>query len=324
MNRRECLIAAAPAALPTMSKESEKLPGARPVPALQAVPQPAGQISLQHDGREITRFHYHGEQRRPFLFPVTGPSGRSLTRMGHPHATFSHSHHNSFWISHHDLNGEDYWGDTGSGRILTRWIARLDDSDEEAAVYCVNHWVGKDDHLNLIERRGIRLRSLGDGAYLLILNLQLQADKQPARFGKTPFGLVAARMAKSIGVNDGGGAIRSSEGGRDEAGANGVFWKRARWVDYSGPSAPGRLEGLTLMDHPRNPPFPSHWHVRNDGWMGCSFSFEAPFELAPERSLRLDYGLYIHGGMPSAGEIDTVWNQFSRIPSPADLPDQRK
>ena len=33
------------------------------------------------------------------------------------------------------------------------------------------------------------------------------------------------------GVHDGGGTIRNSEGGVNEAG---VFWKPARWCDYSG------------------------------------------------------------------------------------------
>ena len=54
-------------------------------------------------------------------------------------------------------------------------------------------------------------------------------------FGKTPFGLVGVRMAKPIGIHDGGGTIRNSEGNVDEQGDNGCFWKRARWCDYSGP-----------------------------------------------------------------------------------------
>jgi hypothetical protein len=29
-------------------------------------------------------------------------------------------------------------------------------------------------------------------------------------------------------------------------------------------------EGITYFDHAKNPSYPSHWHVREDGWMGAS------------------------------------------------------
>src|SRR5437762_298693 len=76
-----------------------------PVPSMQVVPQPYDQASFQRDGNDLTRYHFGPTLRRPFLFPIMGASGRSLTRMGHPHDPIGHSHHNSFWISHHDVDG---------------------------------------------------------------------------------------------------------------------------------------------------------------------------------------------------------------------------
>ena len=105
----------------------EPLPRAKPVPRLQAIPLPYDQATIERDGIELTRYHFAATLRRPFLFPVNGPSGRSLTRMGHPHATYSHSHHNSVWVAHHDVDGESFWADTGSGRIVTQWIAEYFD-----------------------------------------------------------------------------------------------------------------------------------------------------------------------------------------------------
>ena len=72
--------------------------------------------------------------------------------------------------------------------------------------------------------------------------------------GKTPFGPIGVRMAKTIGVTDGGGRILNSAGQRNEAEA---FRKPARWVDYSGPITNEQTAGITLMDHPANPE-PSH------------------------------------------------------------------
>ncbi len=105
--------------------------------------------------------------------------------------------------------------------------------------------------------------------------------------GATPFGMVGVRMAKTIGVNDGGGLIRNSEGNVNEQGPNGVFRKKARWVDYSGPITDSAAEGITLFDHPSNPNHPSHFHVRNDGWMGASLTLEKPITITPGEPLRL-------------------------------------
>ena len=122
-------------------------------------------------------------------------------------------------------------------------------------------------------------------------------------------------MAKTAGVNDGGGMIRNSEGGINE---KQVFWKRARWVDYSGPITHDKLEGITLFDHPQNPNFPSYFHVRNDGWMGASLTFDRPRKIEPTKPLRLRYGLYVHSDMKAKEAIETQWKQFGKI-SPASL-----
>jgi hypothetical protein len=49
---------------------------------MQAVPQPYKQVSFQRGGGEIARFHFGAALKRPFVFPLVGPSGRSLTRLG--------------------------------------------------------------------------------------------------------------------------------------------------------------------------------------------------------------------------------------------------
>jgi hypothetical protein len=122
--------------------------------------------------------------------------------------------------------------------------------------------------------------------------------------------MLGVRMAKTIGVNDGGGRIRSSEGAVNE---KEVLWKRARWVDYSGAITNGKLEGITLFDHPDNPNFPTYFHVRNDGWMGASLTFDGPRKILPKEPLHLCYGLYIHGDMKANDAIEANWKQFTKI-----------
>src|SRR6267142_1327850 len=113
----------------------------------------------------------------------------------------------------------------------------------------------------MIEHRRTAVKVLENGEWWLFIDTQLEAPPgAPVTLGQSAFGLIAVRMAKTIGVNDGGGTIRNSEGGVDEAGC---FRKPARWVDYSGPIAAGVSEGLTLMDHPMNLHHPVPFHVRN-------------------------------------------------------------
>ena len=126
--------------------------------------------------------------------------------------------------------------------------------------------------------------------------------------GKTPFGPIGVRMARSIGVNDGGGRILNSSGERNEAEA---FRKPARWVDYSGPITRDQTAGITLMDHPKNPGHPTPFHVRDNGWMGVSPTLNRSITITRDQPLRLRYGLWIHPGVPDAKQLDEHWKSFA-------------
>jgi hypothetical protein len=289
------------------------IPDPKPVPRMQALPQPYDQVSFQRDGAEIARFHFGNDLRRPFVFPVIGPSGRSLTRMGHPHDPLTHSHHNSVWISHADVNGISFWDDRAKGRIVFQRVENFADSDQEASVTTVSAWQDDKGKTLLTERRRTLVHLLPRDEWFLIIDLELETKTEPVTLGQSPFGMIGVRMAKTIGVHDGGGMIRNSEGDANETN---VFWKRARWVDYSGPITSKATEGITLMDHPSNPNHPTVFHVRNDGWMGASLTQHAPRIIQPGKPLRLRYGLYVHGGKPSRRALDERWNAFRDLKLP--------
>src|SRR5438105_785781 len=185
------------------------LPAAKPVPRMQVLPLPDDQASVTCDGRELARYYFGKDLYRPFLYPLIGPGGRSLTRMGHPHDPNTHSHHNSVWVSHHDVNGVGFWNDAKSseGRIVHQKVIRYEDADEEALMEVQNAWVdGAGRGKTLVEeQRTMRFRPQPQGQWLLVLDIALAASKQPVTLGKTNFGLVGVRMARTIGVHDGGG-----------------------------------------------------------------------------------------------------------------------
>jgi hypothetical protein len=294
-----------------------ELPAARLVPRMQVLPLPDGQASIERDGREIARYYFDKDLYRPFLYPLVGPSGKSLTRMGHPRDPNGHSHHNSFWVSHHDVGGVGFWNDakTSEGRIVHQRVLRYEDADEEALIEVQNAWIdgaGRGKTL-LEERRAMRFRPQDRGQWLLVLDLSFSAPREPVTLGKTNFGFIGVRMAKTVGVNDGGGMIRNSEGAVNEPQ---VHEKPARWVDYSGNMPAGKREGITLLDHPQNPNHPTVFHVRNDGWMGAAFNFAAPFVIQPGQPLNLRYALWIHDGVPTPAQIDEQFASFAKIADP--------
>jgi hypothetical protein len=286
----------------------QDVPQVKAVPRLQVVPQPYEQASFQRDGVEIARYHFGAGLRRPFLFPIIGPAGRSLTRMGHPHDPETHSHHNSIWMSHVDVGGVDFWSDRGGGTVRHKRVVEYTDEGARSSVVAENEWVGKDGKILLSETRTVSVELLEGKEWLLVIDATFTARDQPVTLGKTPFGLLGVRMAKTIGVNDGGGRIRNSEGGVNE---KEILWQRARWVDYAGAIEDARIEGITLFDHPQNPNHPSYFHVRNDGWMGASLTFDGPRDIAPDKPLHLRYGLYIHSDMKPPAQIERQWQRFA-------------
>jgi hypothetical protein len=291
---------------------AEEVPKVKPVPRLQVVPQPYEQASFQRDGVEIARYHFGTGLRRPFLFPIIGPAGRSLTRMGHPHDPETHSHHNSVWMSHNDVGGVDFWSDGGGGTVRQKRVVEYKDEGTKSTIVAENEWVNKDGKVLLDETRTVGAVLLEGKEWLLVIDSTFTARDKAVTLGKTPFGLLGVRMAKSIGVHDGGGRIRNSEGGVNE---KEILWKRARWVDYAGAIADGKIEGITLFDHPQNPNHPSYFHVRNDGWMGASLTYDGPRDIVPDKPLRLRYGLYVHSDMKSPAEIETQWKHFAEAAS---------
>ncbi|MEZ5302894.1 MAG: DUF6807 family protein [Verrucomicrobiales bacterium] len=154
---RSLLIPALTAAL-VSAAVADELPDAKPVPALQILPLPDDEAAVTWNGVELTRYRFGSDQRRTFWYPLIDPgSGRSVTRMGHPHDAVSHSHHNSLWISHHIVDGIDFWGDRGKavGRILhdpakVKYFDQGDDGSAGAGAEVATRWVRDEDGKTLL------------------------------------------------------------------------------------------------------------------------------------------------------------------------------
>jgi hypothetical protein len=277
-------------------------------PRCQVVPLPDDQVSIQVDGAERLRWHHGPSYPRPFFYPLLGPSGSPLTRMGHPGAP-DHDHHRSVWYAHAKVLGIDFWGDRTEARVRQKQWLQYQDGDEEAALAVLLGWYDGHDPKELLEQELVAgVRAGPDGETFLELQATFRPTAESLEFGQTNFGFLAVRVAKALSVHFGGGRLVNSEGAEGEPA---IFGKAARWVDYSGPVPGGGTEGITYIDHPDNPGSPVRWHVREDGWMGASVCMNAPVQTTRKQPLVLRYLLHAHRGAVAPERADQVAREFA-------------
>ena len=249
-------------------------------------------LAVTVDGARWCDYHYAAHPVRSYLHPVIGPYGIPMTRAwplqdGVPGEEHDHVHHRSFWVAHGLVNGVDFWTEAEGhgfqahggfeavhsgptfGRIVQRVSWRKDDPATGTPL--------------LEERRTLTFWNTPASARLLDLTVAFHAAHGAVTFGDTKEGgLCSVRVPEAIkGTRC--GVISNAYGGIHEA----ENWgQRAPWVDYSGdlsdPSDAGdtrRTVGVAIFDHPRNPHYPTHWHVRGYGLFAAN-----PFGLADYRS----------------------------------------
>ncbi len=304
--------------LTVLPAAADELPSARPVPPAEALPLPHRELSLRWRDREVVHYVAGADGERPYWHPLQHASGRSLVRLGHPHDPRGHSHHNGVWISHVDVNGINFWEDkvdAQHGRIVQRSVDAVWDGARQCGAAVTNVWQtcevpGAPAKPLLEEKRTFYWQGAAGGdpaaAWWLVVEVELTPVDGDVTFGDTAFGLIGVRMAKSIGVRDGGGRILNSEGQVNEPAA---FRKPARWVDYSGPVTDDERGGICLMLLPEKEgtaaPDATAFHVRDDGWMGACLSFGRPVTATRSQPLRRRWALFGHSGVPTREELAT-------------------
>ncbi len=284
-------------------------------PRCRVLPLPDYQIAFQVDGQERLRWHFGAQYPRPFFYPLLGPSGESLTRMGHPGAP-NHDHHRSIWLGHQRVMGVDFWSDTSPAKIRqTNWLA-YEDGDEAVSAVELGWYDGHDPQPLLVQRLITSVRAGPEpGETLVELESEFRPRAEQFEFGQTNYGFLAVRVAKHLSAVFGSGQLRDSEGRVGEAA---IFANNARWIDYSGyaPLSGGTLEeeGVSFFDHPSNPNYPTTWHVRDDGWMGAAVCLRGGLLCGRLQPLRLRYLLWAHRGPCSPVQADKLAEWFSQLP----------
>ncbi len=288
-------------------------PRPRFFPRVQLFRRPGHAMEIQIREKPVLTYRHDPGEPKPYLYPVIGPAGRELTRLGHPDdPMMTHDHHHSIWVGHGDVGGINFWEEQpGSGIIRHQHFALYQDGPVVGTLCGVNLWQTADGDPILREHRWLFVYDTDDPRILDVTLELTPAAKREVVLGVNNFGLFAVRVVKWLSVWYGDGRMTNSEGGINEPGC---FGQHAAWLDYSGPVAEGLWNGIATLDHPENPGHPTAWHCRNDGWYGTSLTRTEPYVLNPGEVLRLRYRLILHHGSAEVAHLGRQWHYFAHPP----------
>ncbi len=281
-------------------------------------------------GEELLTVYRNDAGFKPYFWPLIGPTGEALTRAW-PMARVEdedrdHNHQRSFWFSHGEVNGIDFWASDALnspnpkfGTIRETGRAIVCRGPLVAILRTTNDWCGPDGKTICRDVRTFRAYATGPNRRVLDFEITIEAAGAPVTFGDTKEGSFGVRVASTMDVNaKQGGKITNAEGIID-----GDAWgKPSPWVDYTGPVG-GRMVGIAILNHPDSFRYPTTWHVRDYGLFAANpfgyhdFGVAKPGEhtLDPGDSITLKYRVILHVGTTSEADIAGAFAGYATPPT---------
>lgn len=299
---------------------------ALPVHAGIEAKQDGNNLKVLIDGKLFTE--YRADTRVPCLYPLMSPTGTHLTRQypfveGVAGEASDHPHHTSFWFTHGDVNGKDFWHKPDC-KILTKGfigkpITSQTGSGRAKLTFTVLLSWEAGEEVHLAEQRTYTITAQGKTRTVDVTSL-LNAPDRDAVFGDTKEGSFSIRVTPTLRLKGEAakGHITNSEGVTDDA----AWGKRAKWVAYHGPDSAGTPTVVAILDHSQNLRHPTWWHARNYGLLGANpFGIRAfegknatedgEFTLKKGDTLTQRYRLVLHQGTLESAGIEEQWKDFT-------------
>ncbi len=269
---------------------------------------PLGQSAVQvhaQDGKLLAVYHWDKEHRQPFFHPLYSYRGSEpLTCF----APWDHPWHKGLWWSWKYINRINFWEHLaregeGEGQSI---VTDHDISARPDGSICIQQKLKMrsiaTQETYLLEDRRITiapsLPELPDSWYLdweATTTALLDCELSVTPYSEALWGGYAGlnfRPNRSMGWGE---TIRNSEGLEGHPACHG---QRARWAAYCGrldgdetatPTSPSQA-GLAILDHPRNPSYPTPFYAWSTGDDNRSFGFLAAAPLMHIGRLALSSG----------------------------------
>jgi hypothetical protein len=251
------------------------------------------------------------ESPRPYLHPVRSLGGTVVTAFrpaSNPwHKGISlaipHVGEDNFWGGPTFIRGQGYVQLANNGSIVHLRLRELAEVEDALRLVHELAWRTADGRTVIEEVRKLVVAPLGDDAWVLGFASELTnctstelALGSPALHGRPEAGYGGLFWRGPDAFRN--GTACTVDGAGDGAAVRG---KRAPWMSYSGGLRGGECT-LVFVDLQDNPGHPSEWFVRSAEYAGGGPAplYSAPIQLAPGRSLALNYRLAIADGSADA------------------------
>ncbi len=277
------------------------------------------QIDVLIGGKLFTSFLYPDTLEKPVLYPLLAADGTLVTR-GFPLDTrpgdpTDHPHHIGLWFNYENVNGIDFWNNSYAiptakksqyGWIRTDKIGETKDGTIGVLVYHAR-WTNQAGEVILNETT--RFEFSGNKGQRIIDRISTLTAEKAAVFNDAKDGLLGLRLAHELQIptnedqkfTDDKGIVTVVKGGTDNI-ANGNYitsagksgdsaWStRAIWCKVYGKIGSDSIS-IAIIDHPKNPNYPTFWHARGYGLFAANPLGEKIFTNgSSEKNLTLKKG----------------------------------
>ena len=265
-------------------------------PAVEVKPVPeARRVDVTVGGKPFTSYIWPDRLAKPVLYPLRTARGTLVTRGfpmdPRPGERVDHPHHVGLWFNYGDVNGVDFWNNSDAlpaeqqakmGRIRHRAIASTKSGAGEGELVVDADWIMPDGSVLMTEHTRFVFRSDGQARSVERVT-ELEAKDTPVHFPDNKEGVIGLRVARALEAPADKPEVFTDASGKpttvaalDNTGVNGVYttsegvvgdkvWgTRGRWCALAG-KVDGENVVLLLLDHPKNPGYPTYWHARGYG-----------------------------------------------------------
>jgi hypothetical protein len=312
----------------------------------------AKRVDVAIGGKPFTSYIWPADVKKPVLDPIRSAGGTLVTR-GWPRAPrpgerVDHPHHVGLWFNYESVNGLDFWNNSDAikpeqrskmGTILHRLIASSKGGADRGELVTEADWVTSTGKVLLRERtqfvfvgdastrtidriatltaadERVVFADIKDGMLGLRVARQLeQPSNEPLIFTDAAGRATAVPVQDNTGVT---GEYLSSEGKKGDA----VWSTRGRWAILTGSIGTQPIT-IAMIDHPKNPGFPTYWHARGYGLFAANplgqkvFSGGKEtlnFTLEPGASATFRYRIMVVDGKAPADRIEHEYAAFAAV-----------
>jgi len=297
-------------------------------------------VDVLIDGKPFTSFIYPTDMEKPVLYPILAADGAIVTR-GFPldqreGERVDHPHHVGLWFNYESVNGLDFWNNSfaipADKKVKYGWIRnvkveKIENGKTNGKLNYSANWENQAKDV-LLKEQTTFIFSGTENERIIDRITTLTAQKETVNFKDVKDGMLGIRVTKELEfpsnkveefTDSQGNITKVSASGN---GANGTYltsdgkkgndaWgTRGNWCVLYGIKEAKPLS-IAIIDHPKNPGYPTYWHARDYGLFAANPLGQAifsegketlNFSLKPGASVTFRYRIIVTSGTEVSAE----------------------